>query len=61
MSESKLLTEAEAAKYLNVSRAKLGQMRRDLIGPPYLEIGGCIRYRVEALQAWVLDQERSAS
>lgn len=57
----KLLNEKEASQVLNISRTKLGQLRRDGLGPPYILIGGSVRYRLEALEAWVELQERDAS
>jgi excisionase family DNA binding protein len=49
-----LLTTAEAATYLNLSRRTLEGWRAKLIGPPFVKpTGGAVRYREEDLEKWV--------
>lgn len=57
------LTEAEAAKYLGVSRGSLrlcrmhGPRRNRMPCPPYIRLGRAIRYLVDDLDQW-LEQHR---
>ena len=49
------LSEADAARYLGVSRAFLrqGRARTKGSGPPYCRFGRAVRYRVMDLDAWI--------
>lgn len=55
----RLLTEADAARYLAVSRAFLRKSRMDGIRqghappPPYVKIGRMIRYEIDSLDSWI--------
>ncbi len=51
--ESMVVTEAEAAKILSVSRAALRRWRREKRGPSFLRVERCIRYRAEDLRAYL--------
>lgn len=52
-----LLTEAEAAVALGISRRTLWTLRND--GKiPFVRIGKCIRYPVQALKEWVDNQNQ---
>ena len=48
-----LLTPAEAAAYLKLSKSWLAKARLNGNGPPYHKLGGCARYSVTALQQWI--------
>ena len=48
-----LLLEQEAAKRLRLSRQTLAALRRAGSGPDWIQLGGRIFYRPEALEAWV--------
>jgi len=50
-----LLTTAEAATYLSVSKRTLEDWRTRLIGPTYIKLNGTstIRYRSDDLEAWI--------
>ena len=52
---SQLLTEKEAAHYLNVSRSFLaqGRIKGGKKYPPFKRLGRAIRYAVPELDAWV--------
>lgn len=57
--ERKLLKEAEAARYLNVSCQFLrnsrmnGRVKGRAEPPPYIRAGRMIRYCIEDLDAWI--------
>ena len=55
MTNESLLTERDAAKYLNVSRVTLARSRcyGKPEGPPYIRMGRTIRYAVDDLQQFV--------
>lgn len=61
MIEDKILTEAEAAKYLKLKTETLSKLRRKGEGPPYSRIGGSIRYSKKTLEDWFKSQERRRS
>lgn len=50
-----LLTQAEAATYLDLSPRTLEAWRTKLIGPPFMKPEGTsvVRYRAEDLEKWV--------
>jgi len=50
-----LLTEAEAALYLNVSRSWLQKARCNWYGPAFVRLrkSGGIRYKTADLDAWI--------
>lgn len=53
-----LLTPKEAARYLNVSVSWLAKRRLAGDGPPYLKLGGAVRYSEASLQQWMKAQQR---
>ena len=54
----KLLTAQQAADFLNISRSHFWRLRRRY-GIPTVRIGKGLRFRPEALHAWVLGCEES--
>jgi len=48
-----LMTEREAAQYLNVSHRTLQAYRNKLIGPPWKKLEGHVRYDQADLEQWV--------
>lgn len=53
----KPLTPGEAAKLLGVTMKTLSNWRGKRIGPRYVQAGGTIRYRPEAIDAWLVKHE----
>ncbi len=54
MEKDRLLHEAEAAKYLSVSKYTLRNWRHKLKGPRFLKLGGhVIRYRLSDLEKFL--------
>jgi predicted DNA-binding transcriptional regulator AlpA len=51
------LTAAELADRLKVAQSTLWQWNLRNYGPPAVRIGGKLRYRVEAIEAWEKEQE----
>ncbi len=51
------LTEIEAAKMLKISVYTLARLRRKEVGPPFIKIGGAIRYIEKALHQWAEEQQ----
>lgn len=51
-SARRYLTTVEAAEHLNVSKSFLDKARLRDDGPPFIRIGGAIRYAVEDLDAF---------
>lgn len=57
-----LVSEAEVAKVLSVSRACLRRWRVRREGPPWLRVGDkLVRYDVAALRRWVEERAGAAS
>lgn len=58
---SKLLTTGQLAELLNgVSRRTLEDWRRKGLGPDYVMLGpSTVRYRPEAVEAWLQSKERN--
>jgi predicted DNA-binding transcriptional regulator AlpA len=54
------LTAAELADRLKVAQSTLWQWNLRNYGPPAVRIGGKLRYRVEAVEAWEREQEAAA-
>ncbi len=52
-----LLTIKEAAAYLQVSEETLRKWRAQGAGPPVAKLGRHLRYRKDALDQWVKEQE----
>lgn len=53
-----LLTPKEAARYLNLSVSWLAKRRLAGDGPPYVKLGGAVRYAEASLQQWMKSQQR---
>ena len=51
--DPQLWTPAELAAYLNVSEPLLGQWRYKRLGPPFIKIGGPVRYAPAAIEQWL--------
>lgn len=51
--EGELLTEAEAAKVLNMTVSALANLRFKNEGPPYSKLGLSVRYEANVLKAWM--------
>ena len=52
---NELLTELEAAEYMNVSVYSVARWRVNGTGPPYLKLGlKTIRYRREDIDNWMM-------
>ena len=58
--ETVWLTAAELANRLRVAQSTLWQWNLRNYGPPAVRIGGKLRYRVEAVEAWEREQETLA-
>ena len=54
------LTAAELADRLKVAQSTLWQWNLRNYGPPAVRMGGKLRYRVEAVEAWERQQEAAA-
>jgi excisionase family DNA binding protein len=54
----RLLTTAETADYLNVSRRTLSRWLREGIGPPSIKLpSGARRYRKADLDRWIAEHQ----
>ncbi|PKQ35396.1 MAG: hypothetical protein CVT61_06230 [Actinobacteria bacterium HGW-Actinobacteria-11] len=53
----KLLTTADVSEILGVPVRTLEDWRRRDYGPKFLYVGRGVRYRVGALEQWILDAE----
>jgi len=53
-----LLTPKQAARYLNLSVSWLAKRRLAGDGPPYVKLGGAVRYAETSLQQWMKSQQR---
>jgi excisionase family DNA binding protein len=54
-----LMTPKQACEALQISARTLWGLTASG-GIPHLRIGRCVRYRVDALQQWLADQEHGA-
>ena len=52
-----LLDTKEAAHRLGISYSQLSRMRLEGKGPPSIKFGKIYRYRPEAIERWLADQE----
>lgn len=48
-----LMKEREVAELLRISRQTLSKWRAEEKGPPFIRVGGSIRYPREAVQKWL--------
>lgn len=53
MNSPTLMDTEAAAHYIGLKRPTLEAWRRKTQGPPWLKIGGAVRYRVEDLDAFL--------
>jgi len=51
--QRELLTETQAAKRLGLSVKTLQSWRYRRLGPPYIRLGGAVRYVPADLDAWI--------
>ncbi|MBR1287726.1 helix-turn-helix domain-containing protein [Bradyrhizobium sp. AUGA SZCCT0177] len=56
-----LLTPKQAARALNLSVSWLAKRRLAGDGPPYIKLGGAVRYSETALQQWMKSQQRTST
>ena len=56
-----LLTPKQAARHLNLSVSWLAKRRGDGDGPPYVKLGGAVRYADASLQQWMKGQQRTST
>lgn len=62
-----LLSNADAAQFLGVSAHMLrlsrhtGELFKGVPGPRFCKLGGAVRYPVQNLQDWLLDQRQFQS
>lgn len=56
-----LLTPKQAARYLNLSVSWLAKRRLAGDGPPYVKLGGAVRYAEASLQQWMRAQQRTST
>ena len=56
-----LLTPKQAARYLNLSVSWLAKRRLAGDGPPYVKLGGAVRYAEASLQQWMKGQQRTST
>jgi predicted DNA-binding transcriptional regulator AlpA len=61
MTASILLTPKQAARYLNLSVSWLAKRRLAGDGPPYVKLGGAVRYAEGSLQQWMKGQQRTST
>lgn len=67
MVKRKLLTEAEAAKYIGMSKSFLAKSRCEgartarTEGPPWAKIGRYVRYDLEDLKTWICEHKRGGA
>jgi excisionase family DNA binding protein len=53
-----VLTPKEAAALLNLSTSWLAKQRLKGGGPPYIKMGGAVRYNATVLQEWMKGKQR---
>ena len=56
-----LLTPKQAARLLNLSVTWLAKRRLAGDGPPYVKLGGAVRYVEASLQQWMKNQQRMST
>ena len=55
---SPLMDSREVAAYLKVSESTLSRWRAEGDGPPFMQMGGVARYRVDAVEEWLASLEQ---
>jgi predicted DNA-binding transcriptional regulator AlpA len=53
-----ILTPKQAAALLNLSTSWLAKARLKGDGPPYIKMGGAVRYSAAVLQEWMRGRQR---
>ena len=53
-----ILTPKQAAAMLNLSTSWLAKQRLKGGGPPYIKMGGAVRYNASILQEWMRGKQR---
>lgn len=53
-----VLTPKQAAELLNLSTSWLAKQRLNGGGPPYIKMGGAVRYNAAVLQEWMKGKQR---
>jgi hypothetical protein len=53
-----MLTPKQAAGVLNLSTSWLAKQRLKGGGPPYIKMGGAVRYNASILQEWMRGKQR---
>jgi hypothetical protein len=53
-----VLTPKQAAAQLNLSTSWLAKQRLKGGGPPYIKMGGAVRYNATTLQEWMKGKQR---
>jgi len=56
-----LLSPKQAARLLNLSVSWLAKRRLAGDGPPYVKLGGAVRYTEGSLQQWTKAQQRTST
>lgn len=56
-----LLDPRQAAEMIGVSPASLARWRVQGDGPPYLKLGGSVRYRLSSVEQWLTASERRST
>jgi len=59
LGQEKLLTPSELARFLSVRPGTIYSWISRGIDIPYVKIGGTVRFREEAIQAWLLEKEQA--
>jgi predicted DNA-binding transcriptional regulator AlpA len=58
---SVMLTPKQAARHLNLSVSWLAKRRLAGDGPPYVKLGGAVRYDEATLRQWMKSQQRTST
>lgn len=56
-----LMDARATAAFLGVSVLSLADWRTKGIGPSYMKVGRCVRYRLSALEAWLQSRTRKGA
>ncbi len=59
--DRQLLTPPQAAAYLQLAPRTLAHYRVRGGGPPFVKLGGRVRYRGDSLEEWVSSMERTST
>lgn len=54
---SPLMDSHELAQYLKVSESTLSRWRAEKKGPPFMQLGGIARYRIDSVDQWLASLE----